>query len=480
MNAVVERHRTALTRVALSRPVDRAVQDGLISSETSVLDYGCGRGGDVDRLGRMGIACTGYDPVFRPIDDLHSAAVVNLGYVVNVIEDPFERQRTLRQAWSLAEGVLIVSGRLEGEARDLAGKTCGDGVLTTTGTFQKFYQQDELRLWIQRTLDASAVAAAPGVFYVFRDTAVEQAFLLTRVRRSVSRPRVSRELFERHNELLTGLIGFVEERGRLPRAGEWDREADVREALGSLRQAFLIVKRSTGEERWDRIRIRRSEDLLVFLALSRFGRRPRFGELPEELRHDLRDLFGSYKAACEQADRLLFAVAETHRVLAAVQAAPTGKRTPTALYVHVSAVERLAPILRVREGCARALLGTVQETTLIKFHLDRAAISYLEYPRFDLDAHPVLRSGYIVRLDDLHADHRDYAGHNNPPVLHRKELFVAEDYPLRERFARLTRQEVKAGLYATPERIGTRKGWEKVLAIRGVRISGHRLKKTGA
>ena len=34
--------------------------------------------------------------------------------------------------------------------------------------------QDELRDWTQTTIGRSCVAAAPGVFYVFRDTAEEQ------------------------------------------------------------------------------------------------------------------------------------------------------------------------------------------------------------------------------------------------------------------------------------------------------------------
>ena len=396
MSAQIERHKTALTRVALSRPVDRALQDKLITTSTTVLDYGCGRGGDVQRLARNGITCTGYDPVFSPSTELKPADVVNLGYVVNVIEDPNERVQTLHRAWSLTEGLLIVSARMEGEARDLAGEDCSDGVLTTTGTFQKFYRQDELRVWVESTLGTGAVAAAPGVFYVFRHTPIEQAFLLSRVRSTVSRPKISKALFDQHEDILVELMAFVEERGRLPRTAEWGGEAQVREALGSLRQAFLIIKRLTDEERWDRIRVQRSEDLLVFLALARFGRRPRLSELPDELGHDIRDLFGSYKAACQQADRLLFAVAEEGRFAAAVNAAPAGKRTPGALYIHVSALERLAPILRVREGCARALLGTVDEATLVKFHLDRPVVSYLEYPSFDVEAHPALRSGYIV------------------------------------------------------------------------------------
>ena len=85
--------------------------------------------------------------------------VVNLGYVINVIESPGERAETLRSAWNLAEGLLVVSARMTWDARDLVGRPMGDGLVTRTGTFQKFYEQSELARWIEQTL---GVAAARG------------------------------------------------------------------------------------------------------------------------------------------------------------------------------------------------------------------------------------------------------------------------------------------------------------------------------
>jgi hypothetical protein len=63
----------------------------------------------------MGYSGNGWDPVHWPDAALEPAPVVNLGCVVNVIENPAERQQTLRRAWQLAERVLIVSARLNAE-----------------------------------------------------------------------------------------------------------------------------------------------------------------------------------------------------------------------------------------------------------------------------------------------------------------------------------------------------------------------------
>lgn len=470
------RAKTALRRIDLSRPIRLALDDGMIRpGQTSVLDYGCGRGGDVERLGRVGVRCHGWDPHHRPDGELVASDVVNLGFVLNVIDDAGERQAALRRAWSLARSVLVVSARLTTDSRDLGGVPFRDGLRTSTGTFQKLYTQDELRAFVDGTLSVRSAAAAPGVFFVFRHPALEQEWLLRRVRRVRRVAPISREQLAAHRELLDPLVTFVAERGRLPRALELPEAPAIEAELGTLRNAFALIRRVTGTERWDRIRDARSQDLLVFLALSRFGKRPRPKDLPPEIRYDIRDLFGSHAAACRQADRLLLELANQRRLRAAAGASAVGKRLPTALYLHADALEALPPILRVLDGVARQLIGDVESSCVIKLHLDRPAVSYLEYPDFDTDPHPALHSGYLVRIDRLQCEYRDYSKHANPPILHRKELLLAPDDPRRVRYAALTRQEERAGLYARPASIGTERAWQQLLDAAGLTHRGHRL-----
>lgn len=70
-----------------------------------------------------------------------SADVVNLGYVINVVEDPAERAATLKHAWDLACRLLVVSAQVLMSRPVKTTVEFGDGVLTGRGTFQKFYQQ---------------------------------------------------------------------------------------------------------------------------------------------------------------------------------------------------------------------------------------------------------------------------------------------------------------------------------------------------
>src|SRR5579885_707792 len=88
----VDRHKAAIIRSDLSRPVKVAVDAGFFQSAVTFFDYGCGHGGDIERVSNLGISATGWDPYFRPDAPKAPADIVNLGYVLNVIENPNERK----------------------------------------------------------------------------------------------------------------------------------------------------------------------------------------------------------------------------------------------------------------------------------------------------------------------------------------------------------------------------------------------------
>ena len=469
--------RTAIRRSSLSRPVALALHDGLIDSKRTFFDYGCGRGDDLLRLHKMGIPVSGWDPAFFPEEERAPADIVNVGYVVNVIEDPEERVVVLAAAWALTGKVLIVSARLDWEATDAAVDFQGDGIVTGKRTFQKFFTQEELRQWIEQVLDRRPVAAAPGIFYVFRDETDEQSFAVNRVSRQRRIPGIEecQELVAGHRELIEPLMAFVNERGRPPVDGELSTVTQLTRVFGSVARAFSLLRRLTRTDRWDRIRRDRRADVLVYLALAAFPKRPRFGALPEELRHDIRAFFGSYKAGCAEADALLFSAGNQDVVDQACRLAGVGKLLPDALYVHHTAVDHLPPVLRVYEGCGRQLAGAVERLTLVKLFRRRARVSYLAYEDFDRVAHPALQTSIIADLERLDIHFRDYTRSSNPPVLHRKELFVHDAYPRRSTFARLTSREDRLGLLNPGLAIGTRNGWQTVLSTRNLVLRGHRL-----
>ncbi|MDP1673129.1 MAG: DNA phosphorothioation-associated putative methyltransferase, partial [Burkholderiales bacterium] len=143
----VERHRTALTRYDFSAPMQTLARFGFLDGSKSVFDYGCGRGDDLRILSANEIPASGWDPHYAPDKVKQQADIVNLGFVINVIENRDERAEALQGAYALAKELLVVSAMLSSQ-ESVNGVPYGDGVLTARSTFQKYYSQDELRNYI--------------------------------------------------------------------------------------------------------------------------------------------------------------------------------------------------------------------------------------------------------------------------------------------------------------------------------------------
>ena len=156
----MHRHKTALTRYTLSKPVKTLLEYGQLPAGATLFDYGCGLGADVRGLRELGYQADGWDPVHAPDNEEHDADVVNLGYVLNVIEDPAERLSTLAHAWSLTKRLLVVSAMVRGTP--IAGSTVGlqDGVLTSRNTFQKYFEQQELQQHLEDALERAFALGA--------------------------------------------------------------------------------------------------------------------------------------------------------------------------------------------------------------------------------------------------------------------------------------------------------------------------------
>jgi len=475
----IQRHKTALSRSKVSKPIRLALEEGLIHVETSVFDYGCGRGGDVKYLQHLGVPVQGWDPQFCPHTAKNTAEIVNLGYVLNVIEDPAEREQTLINAWNLAQNLFVVSAQHVSNESLKAARPYKDGYLTSRGTFQKFYEQSELKAWLEKSLQAEAISMAPGIFFIFKDLQAREAFLSQRYRRRYTLPttQLSQAIFEAHQDLFQALMQFYGERGRLPLVEELPEAQMIQSQIGSLKKAFGIIVKMTDAEQWETMRVARAKDLMVYLALTRFERRPAFSSLPLALQQDVKAHFFSYKNACEIADDLLLSIGEPDVMELAFRACRVGKKLPQDLYIHTSALPYLPPELRVLEGCARAFIGEVEGANIIKLNRFKPKVSYLSYPDFDKQPHPALRESLIVDLRQREEHWRDYRHHSSPPILHRKEEFVSADYPQREKFKRLTQQEEKYGLYQNPLKIGTQQAWEELLLAQGLSYRGHRLVK---
>ena len=84
---------------------------------------------------------------------------------------------------------MVVSAQVLVNGRGKNPVEFGDGVLTGRGTFQKFYEQGELKAYLEDQLEVDAIPAGVGVFYLFKDEGIRQQFLANRFRRREVLPR---------------------------------------------------------------------------------------------------------------------------------------------------------------------------------------------------------------------------------------------------------------------------------------------------
>ncbi|GGL03240.1 hypothetical protein Sme01_18990 [Sphaerisporangium melleum] len=465
-----ERRLTAIARTGLSVPARQAVIDQQITPQRSVLDYGCGRGDDVRVLRQMEIEASGWDPHFHPDGNLGPADVILLTYVLNVIEDPEERRLTLMRAWELTGQTLVVSTRLTWEKAKVKGAEFGDGVLTSRRTFQHLFGASELRSYVEDATGVRCVSAAPGVVYAFKRDEARLSYLARRIA-----PDTAWLVSDDAASAIAAVVDHTEQRGRIPRVEEMPTHMIELLAHLSASELQRLVRVSADPEKVAEGGKRSTLTTLLFLGVELFNGRGPFSCLPLSVQLDVRAFFSSYKEACRRADRLLLKLRDDSYVRGATNGSLVGKVTPTALYVHRRAIDAMPVVLRLYEHCASIAAGRPLEWTIAKLRHQGRGVSWLDYPEFDADPHPRLRSSYQVDLTTLKTSHLSYEASANRPLLHRKHEFLHPDDPDGPKYRRLTESELRAGLYANPHLIGTEDGWEAELVRCGRELRGHRL-----
>lgn len=448
-DTTVHRHKTAISRSQLSGPMQALARGGFLDGDRSVLDYGCGRGDDVNVLQAACIEAHGWDPHYAPDAPLQAADVVNLGFVINVIEEPAERERALAAAFDLTRQVLAVGVMTVGR-NDVCGMTpYRDGYLTARRTFQKYYTQREAQDLITRVTGEEAIPVAPGIFMAFRDKLEEQRFLERRARRhydishllAIAPPLDSRiarpetELSDRQRELVREVWRCALERGRIPHSTEVPDhlEQQVHAEIGSLRKALQLAQMEEDASQLTAARDMRMADLRVYFALNLFNRRQTYGQLPPEMQRDIKAFFGAYSQATEAGRALLYSVNDPDTLLEACQTA-AGNGTghlfdEHSLQLHAALIGRLPEVLRVYIGCAEKLFGAIDDDTvdLVKIHIQSGKLTLLKYDDFFGKPLPRLVERIKIKMREQDVDFFDHGNDKAAPRLTLKSRYMPED-----------------------------------------------------
>ena len=440
------RHLTALNRHGYSAPIQTLARYGLLDGRFDFFDYGCGRGDDMHGLAENGIVVGGWDPYYAAKNAIVPADIVNLGFVINVIEDLNERVEALSRAYSLSRHLLVVSVMLTNK-NVMDGQQFGDGVVTRRRTFQKYYSQLELKVFLEKVLCEEPIAISPGIFYVFRDKDTEQKFLSARFRsrRTVLSPvprtvrdvpvriRVDRaeKKYQEYREVLDSLWGRWVALGRTPEKTEVDNIISLLDGFGTLSKALRFIQQRNDYGQVEAAKLSRTQDMRVYFALQAFGRRKPYKHLEASFKSDIKAFFGDYRAALDAGSELLLNVASPGAVNHACRiAAEMGLgyyEDSGSLQLHVGMVEQLPPILRVYIGCASILYGDYRSADLVKIHIRSGKLSLMRFDDFDGQPIPRMVERVKISLKEQDIDYFLYGEEFEPPFLYKKSRFINEE-----------------------------------------------------
>lgn len=445
----VHRHLTALSRWSLSAPVQLLLRHTLLSPEKEIFDYGCGKGDDIASLNAQGYSARGWDPFYAADSAITRASVVNLGFVLNVIEDPDERRDALRRAFEVADEVLAIAVMLR--SNTALGLPYRDGVLTSRSTFQKYFSQEELRQYVKHELGEEAFLVGPGVCFVFKDKNVEQRFTANRYRRRElssrilkrphkersTEPRRSLNAYERLSEdareMLRRLWEVALDLGRVPDADEVPFLLDIESHVGSFRRALRFIHATFDRSQLAQASAVRADDLRLFFAMGQFSKRPPYRSLEARLQRDIKTFFGDYRTAHDEGMQLLKDAANLDAVRSACHvAAEQGVGyldKEDALHLHVTAVDRLPVVLRAYVGCGLLIYDEASDAQLIKIHSLSGKLSLLEYEDFDTSPLPLMVRRIKINIRKQSYDVFEYGEKYEKPYLYYKSRYLNEEYP---------------------------------------------------
>jgi DNA phosphorothioation-associated putative methyltransferase len=447
----IQRHLTALTRIQMSAPMQSLARYGYLNGSKSIFDYGCGKGGDLQLLQENNVQAAGWDPYYAPNAKKEPANIVNMGFVINVIEDAEERSAALKSAFGLTEECLVVSAMLE-NANTRSGMPYKDGVRTSRNTFQKYFSQSELAAYIEATLGAEPVPIAPGVFYTFKTSEAEADFfdrknsrrrkpINVAVRRKVGHSQPPRKRassftrkYENNAELLENLWSFWLELGREPKPTEVDDLEKIRDCLGSYPSALKILVTQKGEEgeaMLEKAQQQRNSDLIVQFAEHKFYRKPLPRPLPERLKEDVRHFFGNQANALAVGEEHLVSILDKVRIHSeCVESAQKGigwLDDSHSLQLHTDLIPRLPPTLRIYIICAASLYGDPSSADLVKIHIRSGKLTLMNFDDFNGKAVPRMLERTKINLMNQRIDVYQYGEEFEPPNLYFKSRYLHED-----------------------------------------------------
>lgn len=488
-NTSIERHKTALVRYDLSAPIKSLVKHGYLEGNYSIFDYGCGRGDDIRELEAHGLDVSGWDPTFLPDNDKIESDIINLGFVLNVIEDQDERLEALLGAWEITNKFLIVSVMLINDNYILKFKPYKDGVITSRNTFQKYYYQSEIKSYIERNLHEEAIAVSPGIFYIFKDKLEEQIYLrgkykrhcgwskLTSIKPSTENAKAKLKIAA-NKDLFDSFWNTCLKLGRIPSKDEYFQSCEISKLIGSNKKAFSLLNEVYDISEFVDAEKSRKEDLLLYFTMMLFGKRKAYRNQPDALKKEVKIFFTDYNEAISRAKEILFSISKNELINEQCKVAHSTLPTSIlndghSLIINKIYIDELPLLLRVYIGAGLQIYGELEEHIhLIKIHITSGKLTLMAYDDFEKSV-PLLTERIKINMAIQEIDFYDYIDNHKKPPLLNKHLVMDVNHVNFEKQKSFDKRLLKLLHYSgNGEIIMQRQKYDEYLNLAGKAING--------
>jgi DNA phosphorothioation-associated putative methyltransferase len=439
---IIQRHKAAITRHELSLPIRKAILHKMITPEHSIFDYGCGKGSDIELLKQANYDISGFDPYYFSSNPKIKADVVNLGYVINVIEDKDERDFVLKDAFHYANKLLIVSVMMIHQKNYDSEEVLNDGCVTKSNTFQRYYSQEEIKDYIDFTLDALSIPVAQGIFFVFKDKQLQEKYLLNKYKNcSINEiifenrlPRLKRmSVREKHFEIVQDemmeLWKETLQQGRILFEDEIQDEMLLllKNEYRSINRIYKALFENFEIDVFEKSMRLKMEELLVYFALTQFKEPMKFKEYNLPFQRDIKAHFRSHKNGLIAGKKALHEIADSYLIFEAVnKSCQDGLgfiHDGHSYMFHRKILDKLPPILRIYVYTATFLFGEVDDVDIFKIHLQSDKLTLLYFDDFSKKM-PVLKTRVKIDLGLQDLDIFNYSLTADKQLLYLKSYYL--------------------------------------------------------
>lgn len=324
-------------------------------------------------------------------------------------------------------------------------------------------------------MGVEARLVSPGIAYVFKNAELQQQFLQNRF--ASSKAGIADSLRQQIiQETISRWVSLYHELGRAPDKTEFADLGTIKRIFGSAEAAAEALRAELNPETVKQAAERHKSALLISLSreLIKTDARSKLTDLDDDMAQKVRLYYGKWDNAKAAAMARLKELGDLSVISSYINASSVGKVLPDDIYIHRDSLQYAPEMLQLLVELAKTILPADVEWNIAKIARNSYHVTFLEYANFYEDAHPRLLGAMKVLLHKNKLEYRDYKTRENPPILHRKELFIHSGHALFETFSQLSRAEEEAGLLGH-NHIGTVEGWQKLLAEKALRIDGHAL-----